>query len=72
MRADWAMRCSMCSPSEPLPEAHPFWGHPRVTVLPHTAAQTDRRSAAAVVALNLQALRQGLPLQHGVDAGRGY
>ena len=38
---------------EPLPEAHPFWRHPRVTVLPHTAAQTDRRSAAAVVALNL-------------------
>jgi glyoxylate/hydroxypyruvate reductase len=57
---------------EPLPADHPFWRHPRVTVLPHVAAQTDLRTAARVVADNLVALRDGRPLAHRVDRGRGY
>ncbi|MDT8999445.1 glyoxylate/hydroxypyruvate reductase A [Paucibacter sp. APW11] len=57
---------------EPLAAEHPFWSHAGVTVLPHTAAQTDPRSAAAVVAANLQALRAGRPLAHRVEAVRGY
>ncbi|MEF7615421.1 glyoxylate/hydroxypyruvate reductase A [Aquincola sp. MAHUQ-54] len=58
--------------AEPLPPVHPFWSHPRITVLPHVAAQTDPRSAARVAAANLRALRDGLPLQHLVDRTRGY
>ena len=58
--------------SEPLPSAHAYWTHPRVTVLPHVAAATDPRSAAAVVAANLQALADGRPLAHRVDRVRGY
>ena len=57
---------------EPLPADHPFWRHPRVTVLPHTAAQTDPRSAAQVVAANLSALREGRPLAHLVERRKGY
>lgn len=57
---------------EPLPPAHPLWRHPRVTVLPHCAAQTDARSAVAVVVANLRALRAGQPLQHLVERRRGY
>ena len=57
---------------EPLPPDHRFWQHPRVTLLPHVAALTDARSAAAVVAANLRALRDGTPLQHRVDRARGY
>jgi glyoxylate/hydroxypyruvate reductase A len=26
--------------TEPLPQDHPFWAHPRVTVTPHIAADT--------------------------------
>ncbi len=58
--------------TEPLPAAHPWWGHPRVTVLPHTAAQTDPRTAAAVAAANLVALQEGRPLSHRVERSRGY
>ena len=58
--------------AEPLAPGHPFWAHPQVTVLPHAAAQTDPRSAAAVVAANVRALRAGQPLAHVVDRRRGY
>jgi glyoxylate/hydroxypyruvate reductase A len=58
--------------TEPLPADHPFWRHPRVTLLPHVAALTDPRSAAAVVAANLRALAEGRPLTGGVDRARGY
>ncbi len=58
--------------TEPLPAHHRYWQHPRVTVLPHAAAMTDERSAAAVVAGNLRAQWTGQPLQHLVDRARGY
>ena len=57
---------------EPLPAGHPFWSHPQVTVLPHAAAQTDPRTAAAVAARNIGALESGGPIVHRVDRERGY
>ena len=57
---------------EPLPVAHRFWSHPKVTLLPHVAAATDARSAAAVVAANLRRFRAGMPVEHAVDRSRGY
>jgi glyoxylate/hydroxypyruvate reductase A len=58
--------------TEPLPAAHPFWAHPRVTLLPHAAAMTDERSAAAVAAANLRAVFAGAAPRHLVDRARGY
>ena len=58
--------------TEPLPATHVFWFHPRVTLWPHAAAQTDLRSAAAVVAANVEAVRRGEPAAHLVDRARGY
>jgi glyoxylate/hydroxypyruvate reductase A len=58
--------------SEPLPAGHAFWTHPQVTVLPHVAAQTDPRSAAQVVAANVNALFAGRPLAHLAQIERGY
>lgn len=57
---------------EPLPAAHRYWTHPKVTVLPHVAAATDPRSAAAVVAANIRRFRAGQPVEHRVDRARGY
>ncbi|HEX6723104.1 MAG TPA: glyoxylate/hydroxypyruvate reductase A, partial [Burkholderiaceae bacterium] len=58
--------------NEPLDAKHPFWRHPKVTVLPHVAALTDARSAAALVAANVQALADGQPIAHLIDRARGY
>ena len=58
--------------TEPLPPAHPFWTHERITVLPHAAAQTDLRSAAAVAAANIDALAAGRPIANEVQRSRGY
>jgi glyoxylate/hydroxypyruvate reductase A len=58
--------------NEPLDAKHPFWRHPKVTVLPHVAALTDPRSAVALVAANVQALADGQSIAHRVDRARGY
>jgi glyoxylate/hydroxypyruvate reductase A len=41
-------------------------------VLPHAAALTDVRSAAAIVAANLRAFRAGTMPTPQVDRARGY
>ena len=58
--------------TEPLPAGHRYWAHPRVTLLPHAAALTDARSAAAVAAENVRRFRRGEPPQFLVDRARGY
>jgi glyoxylate/hydroxypyruvate reductase A len=57
---------------EPLPAGHAFWRHERVTVLPHAAAMTDPRSAAAVAAANLRAALHGGAVAHLVDRAAAY
>lgn len=58
--------------TEPLPDEHPFWRHPRVSVLPHAAAQTDLRSATNIAVDNVKRLRGGEPVAHLVERRRGY
>lgn len=45
--------------TEPLPASHPFWSHPRVTVLPHVAAPSDPEDLVAEVAANLRRFLAG-------------
>ncbi len=57
---------------EPLPEDHPYWRHPQVTVTPHIAAETRADSSAEVVAENLRRGEAGEPYLYLVDRARGY
>ncbi|MDJ0823982.1 MAG: glyoxylate/hydroxypyruvate reductase A [Rhodobacter sp.] len=57
---------------EPLPEDHPFWAHPSVTVTPHIASETRAETAAQVIAENIRRSEAGEPLLHLVDRKAGY
>ncbi|MCC6001426.1 MAG: glyoxylate/hydroxypyruvate reductase A [Pararhodobacter sp.] len=57
---------------EPLPQGHPYWQHPKVTVTPHIAAETRPATAAAVIAENIRRGLAGQPLLHQVDRQAGY
>ena len=61
--------------TEPLPEGHPFWHHPRLTLTPHTSARTLRDDSIAQIASKIRALVAGQPvssLAGVVDHGLGY
>lgn len=58
--------------TEPLPQAHPFWAHPRVTVTPHIASTTRPDTAAQVIAANVARGKRGEPFLHLVDRSAGY
>lgn len=57
---------------EPLPDDHPYWTHPRVTVTPHIASDTRTATSAEVVAENIRRSEAGAPLLYLVDRGAGY
>jgi glyoxylate/hydroxypyruvate reductase len=61
--------------TEPLPPAHPFWHHPKITVTPHTSARTLRDESIAQIARKITALSHGAPLSSlagVVDLKKGY
>jgi glyoxylate/hydroxypyruvate reductase len=58
--------------TEPLPEDHPFWAHPKVTVTPHVASLTTPETAAKSVADNIRRIRKGRPPAPLVDRQKGY
>jgi phosphoglycerate dehydrogenase-like enzyme len=60
--------------TEPLPDDHPFWTTPGITVLPHFGGLHPTRDelVAALFVENLRRFLDGEPLQHAVDRARGY
>ncbi|MHA1109123.1 MAG: 2-hydroxyacid dehydrogenase, partial [Alphaproteobacteria bacterium] len=58
--------------TEPLPADHPFWRHPKITLLPHTARKTRPGNAIPQVADNIRRLRAGEPLLQTVNRDAGY
>ncbi len=57
---------------EPLPEQHPYWAHPHVTVTPHIASETRPATAAQVICENIRRGEKGEPFLHLVDRDLGY
>jgi phosphoglycerate dehydrogenase-like enzyme len=60
--------------TEPLPDDHPFWTTPGITVLPHFGGLHPTRDelVAALFVENLRRFLDGEPLRHAVDPARGY
>jgi glyoxylate/hydroxypyruvate reductase A len=57
---------------EPLPENHPFWKHPKITITPHVASVTSPQSALNLLKENIERLVNEMPLLHQVDLNVGY
>ena len=57
---------------EPLPDAHPFWTHPRITVTPHISSLTYPAAVAPQLVDNYRRLKKNEPLLNVVDRKRGY
>jgi phosphoglycerate dehydrogenase-like enzyme len=60
--------------TEPLPDDHPFWTTPGITVLPHFGGLHPTRDelVAQLFVDNLRRFLDGEPLRHVVDRARGY
>jgi glyoxylate/hydroxypyruvate reductase len=58
--------------TEPLPTESALWQHPKITILPHISAPTNKKTASAIVAGNIKKfLDSGIIPEH-VDWGLGY
>jgi glyoxylate/hydroxypyruvate reductase len=58
--------------TEPLPEKHPFWSHPKITVTPHTSARTLRDETIAQITRKILALSRGMAIEGVVNLQKGY
>ena len=58
--------------TEPLPEDHPYWTHPKVVMTPHVAGELVPKSCAKSIARNVRRHQKGEPLLYVVDLQRGY
>ncbi len=57
---------------EPLEAGHRFWTHPRVTVTPHVAAESQLVDCVPVVTENIRLVADGHVPLHLVDVKQGY
>jgi glyoxylate/hydroxypyruvate reductase A len=57
---------------EPLPEDHPFWTHPQITVTPHIASLTFPRAVAPQLIESYRRVRGGKPPLNVIDPVAGY
>lgn len=58
--------------TEPLPQASPFWAHPKVTITPHNAADSDPQHICRYTLEQIARAERGLPLENVVDRTTGY
>lgn len=58
--------------TEPLPDGHPFWAHPRIRITPHIAAMTLKQESSRQITRKIASLERGEPVSGLVQRDRGY
>ncbi len=57
---------------EPLPASSPLWRHPKITITPHNAADSDPEAISDDVSAQIRDYEAGKPLRNVVDRLKGY
>lgn len=57
---------------EPLPATSPLWQHPRLTITPHVAADSDPKTICAYIAAQIERFENGKTLENLVNRADGY
>ena len=58
--------------TEPLPVNSPLWTHPKVTVTPHNAADSEPEALCKYILNQIKTFEAGGELQNVVDKSAGY
>lgn len=58
--------------TEPLPETHPFWLHPKVTVTPHVSTVTHPRMLGPYISENIARIENGKAPLNVINRTVGY
>jgi len=57
---------------EPLPDSHPFWSRPNISITPHVASLTDPFEVAELILDNYKRMLSGQPLNYVINRVKGY
>jgi glyoxylate/hydroxypyruvate reductase A len=57
---------------EPLPKEHPFWRHPRITVIPHASRGQFPAEITPLICGHIRRFQRGEQLTDRVDVAAGY
>jgi len=57
---------------EPLPQNHPYWRNPKITLTPHCAALSDLNSVIDQIIYNVECLKKGIALNNSINRTKGY
>jgi glyoxylate/hydroxypyruvate reductase len=57
---------------EPLPADSPLWRHPKITITPHMAADSEPETICKYVVQQIENFEAGIALENLVDLKRGY
>jgi glyoxylate/hydroxypyruvate reductase A len=58
--------------TEPLPQDHPFWSHPKIVLTPHDACEVTMTAIGDTILATAEAVQAGVTPKDTVDRGRGY
>ena len=58
--------------SEPLPQDHNLWQHPKVHITPHVASVSDPQAVVPQIMENYRRLKEGKNLLNRVSSRKGY
>ena len=58
--------------TEPLPQDHPFWTHPAISITPHVCGPLVPEDVAPHFVANFAAFTGGRPLRNTIDVARQY